>query len=85
MLKSTLATYPHGAIETGYAENLVQAARGFVAALFAVRPVPTVSRQSEVTPRRKAATVRELYRMAANYDSISPSLAAELRHLAGRD
>lgn len=86
MFRSNLATYPNGAAELGYAENLAQAARSFIGALFAVKPVrSTAAELPKASVRQKAATVRKLYQMAASYDSISPSLAAELRNLAGRD
>lgn len=82
---SNLATYPNSNGGVSYGENLAQAARSFIAALFAVKPPVQEKKADEViTPRSRLANMRKLYAMAAEHESLSPSLAAELRSFASR-
>jgi hypothetical protein len=87
MATTNFAGYTDTTSAGSYAENLGRATRGFLRALLAVRPAaaPVVRKQAAVLARRKGADVRKLYRLAAGYDTVSPGLAAELRHIAGRD
>ncbi|HEU4845413.1 MAG TPA: hypothetical protein VFT05_14195 [Burkholderiaceae bacterium] len=64
----------------GYASNVAQAARGLLAALFAVKPHP--AEQAEQAQRYSEATY--LSRMADDYEHIAPNLSAELRFMASR-
>lgn len=81
MATSNFATYTDTTSAGSYAENLGRAARDFLRALLAVRPAAAVATPARAT----TADIRKLYRLAAGFDSVSPSLAAELRHIAGRD
>lgn len=83
---SNFATYPNVNAGASYGENLANAARGFFAALFAVKPPVAEKKADEiVTPRSRLANMRKLYAMAAEHESLSPNLAAELRAFANRD
>ncbi|MGV7210930.1 hypothetical protein ACLB1G_24110 [Oxalobacteraceae bacterium A2-2] len=64
-----------------YAGNVARAARNLLAAVFAVQP----KQAAEVSAKEKAATRSFLQRMAADYVSHAPSMAAELQYLANRD
>lgn len=85
MFKSNFATYPNTTEYTSYGQNLAQATRTFVAALFAVQPAKTKVAKPKANDRKRAANIASLYRIAAGFDSVSPNLAAELRHIAGRN
>ena len=61
-----------------YAQNVGYAFRSFVAALFAVKPQPALSQR---------ATLRDqlaVFKLARQYEKLSPNLAAELRFIASR-
>jgi hypothetical protein len=79
-------TAPYGQ-SAGYLSNVARAARGLAAALLAVPPVAEVTAvaQPEVRSAAKVKNVAALFRMARQYDSVMPNLAAELRSLAARD
>lgn len=64
----------------GYASNVAQAARGLLAALFAVKPRAEVQAMEE--QRHNDSTY--LSRMADDYEHIVPNLSAELRFMASR-
>ncbi|HJU99703.1 MAG TPA: hypothetical protein VJ752_04060 [Burkholderiaceae bacterium] len=64
----------------GYASNVAHAARGLLAALFAVKPRAEV--QALEAQRYEEATY--LSRMADDYEHIAPNLSAELRFMASR-
>ena len=86
MFKSDFATYPQLSRGDTYAGNLGRATRAFLAALLAIKPADrkvTVTKH-KVSERTRAKSIVALYKLAGSYDSISPSLAAELRFLAGR-
>jgi hypothetical protein len=87
MFKSNLATYPQTSGRDTYANNLGRAARVFLAALLAAKPVDreVVVTERKMSERTRAKSIAKLYRLAGGYDSISPSLAAELRFIAGQD
>lgn len=87
MFKSDLATYPQVSGQDTYTKNLGRAARVFLAALLAAKPVDrevAVSKR-KVSERARSKDIATLYRLAGSHDSISPNLAAELRFIAGRD
>jgi hypothetical protein len=73
-----------------YAKNVGTAARGFVAALLAIKPeienAPAVVAE-HAAPVGDELSLFRLYRMAmaSSYDSVSPQLANELRLIAARD
>jgi hypothetical protein len=87
MATTNFASYDNTSSAGSYADNLGRAARGFLQALLAVQPsvVPAGRRKAAVLTRGRTADIRKLYRLAADFDTVSPSLAAELRHIAGRD
>lgn len=51
---------------------------------FAVREINLATPQIE-TPRERQRNLRTLLSLASQSETLSPSLAAELRHIAGRD
>jgi hypothetical protein len=64
--------------DLSYGANVGRAFRSLLAALLAVKPA------REVAP---AATLRDqmaLFRLARDYEALSPNLAAELRFIASR-
>ncbi|MET0963328.1 MAG: hypothetical protein ABWY05_11035 [Noviherbaspirillum sp.] len=74
-------TFPHAAAHgdsTSYAENVGRAFRSLLAALLAVKP------QESVSPRAKLRSQLAVFRLAKQYESLSPNLAAELRFIASR-
>lgn len=70
-----------------YSENLAQAFRSFLAALLAVKPIQrqTAGQPPARSARERVRTIKALYRMAGDCETLSPNLAKELRFLAGRD
>jgi len=71
---ATSYTYDEAAASTSYVSNVASAARGFFAALFAVK-------QDAANDK----TALYLTRMADDYEHIAPSLSAELRVIATRN
>jgi hypothetical protein len=76
-------TFPHAAARgaadsTSYAENVGRAFRSLLAALLAVKP------QESVSPRAKVRNQLAVFRLAKQYENLSPNLAAELRYIASR-
>lgn len=63
----------------GYASNVAQAARGLLAALFAVKP-----REVQAVEAQRQGEATYLSRMADDYEHIAPNLSAELRFMASR-
>lgn len=63
----------------GYASNVAQAARGLLAALFAVKP-----RAVQAVEAQRHSEATYLSRMADDYEHIAPNLSAELRFMASR-
>ncbi|WP_019140445.1 hypothetical protein [Noviherbaspirillum massiliense] len=86
MSNSSFATYPQVS-SSSYGQNLAHAARAFIAALFAVKPSKSevAVAKPAMDGRTRAASIAKLYRLASRYESMSPSLATELRQIAGRD
>jgi len=73
----------------GYLTNVGNAVRSLLAALLAVKPrqakvVTAAIETRKETVRAKARNLAQLYRMANQYDSVMPNLAAELRSVASR-
>lgn len=68
----------------GYFGNVIAAARGLLAALFASQPGAAVATEAVVSERSQQATNSYLSRLAADYERHSPALAAELRFMASR-
>jgi hypothetical protein len=69
-----------------YVADVSNAARAFAAALFAAQERQFIAQEVMVKPseRARARTHLKLIRMANEYQDMQPSLAAELRQLAGR-
>lgn len=67
-----------GEANSGYAENVGRAFRSFLAALLAIKP------EQAATPRAKVRNQLAVFRLARQYESLSPNLAAELRYIASR-
>lgn len=77
---STL-TFPHSArneATSTYAQNVGDAFRSLLAALLAVKPAQPASLRSKL--RDQLA----VFRLAREYETLSPNLAAELRFIASR-
>lgn len=75
------ATFPHASrneAESTYAQNVGYAFRSLLAALLAVKPPQPVSQRSAW--RDQLA----VFRLAREYEALSPNLAAELRSIATR-
>lgn len=72
-----------------YLTGFGAAARSFADALFAAQGRQFVAQEvraaQAATPRAKAKGRRHLLSLAKQYESMSPSLSAELRSVAGRD
>ena len=75
-------TFPHAtalnASDASYAENVGRAFRSLLAALLAIKP------QQPATPRARLRDQLAVFRLAAQYESLSPNLASELRYIASR-
>jgi hypothetical protein len=81
MTSSAFAISPTSSPDRGYAANLGLAARGFLAALLAVKPAqPAATRAA--SPRERARARAELNRLAAEYESLCPNLSRELEYFA---
>ncbi|MDB5920931.1 MAG: hypothetical protein JWR40_5165 [Massilia sp.] len=88
MTTATFTTAPAGSLRH-YLTDVRNAARAFSAALFAAQGRQFVAQEVRTSQASSArATVkgrRQLLSLAKQYDSLSPSLSAELRTIAGRD
>ena len=74
-------TFPQAAgneAASTYAQNVGHAFRSLLAALFAVKPAQPVTQQTRL--RDQLA----VFRLAREYEALSPNLAAELRFIATR-
>ena len=71
-----------------YFADISKAVRAFAAALFAAQErqfvVQEVAARPAVSERDRARTHMKLIRMANDYQTLQPNLAAELRQLAAR-
>ncbi len=65
-------------LNSSYAENVGRAFRSLLAALLAVKP------QQNATPRATLRNQLAVFRLARQYEDLSPNLAAELRYIASR-
>ena len=87
----TTATYSqsHAGSLRHYLKDVSNAARAFAEALFAAQGRQFVAQEvrdaQAVSERAKAQGRRQLFSLAKQYDSVAPSLSAELRSIAGRD
>ena len=72
-----------------YLSDVSNAARAFAAALFAAQERQFVAQEVNTKPtvsaRLRMKNHMKLVAMAKDYEHMHPSLAAELRNLAGRD
>lgn len=79
-------TYDYAA--TSYASNVAAAARGLLAALFAVKPRPAALAldvaDADISQRSKQASSSWLNSLAQECELYSPNLSAELRFMASR-
>ena len=64
-----------------YLANVAQAVRSLFVALASYSPA---YKTASAADRRRAKSIFQLYQMAGQFDSISPSMASELRHIAAR-
>lgn len=74
----TFNSAPRAETESSYAKNVGRAFRSLLAALLAVKP------SQPATPRAKLRDQMAVFRLAKQYEGLSPNLAAELRYLASR-
>lgn len=88
MTTATFSTAPAGSLRH-YFKDVGAAAHAFAEALFAAQGRQFVGhevRTSQAASKRATAQGRrQLLSLARQYDSLSPSLSAELRTIAGRD
>ena len=63
---------------SSYSQNVGYAFRSLLAALLAVKPQPLTSQRSTLRNQRA------VFRLAREYEALSPNLAAELRFIASR-
>ena len=72
-----------------YLHDVSNAARAFAAALFAAQERQFIAQEVYAKPtvseRQRMKSHMKLIAMAKDYEHMHPSLAAELRNLAGRD
>ena len=61
-----------------YGANVGRAFRSLLAALLAVKP------SEQAAPAKKLRDQLALFRLARDYEALSPNLAAELRFIAAR-
>ena len=74
-------TFPQSAsreANSSYAENVGRAFRSLLVALLAVKP------QQKAAPRATLRNQLAVFRLARQYEDLSPNLAAELRYIASR-
>ena len=74
-------TFPHAVrndAARSYAQNVGYAFRTLLAALLAVKP------QQPMPQRSKLRDQLAVFRLAREYEALSPNLAAELRFIASR-
>jgi hypothetical protein len=87
MTTAIFSTAPTGSLPR-YLKALGTAVRAFAEALFAAQGRQFVAQEvraaQAVSARDIAKGRRQLFSLAAQYDGIAPSLAAELRSIAAR-
>jgi hypothetical protein len=74
----TFTQAARGEATSSYAENVGRAFRSLLAAVLAIKP------QQPATPRATLRNQLAVFRMAKQYEGLSPNLAAELRYIASR-
>lgn len=70
--------------DTGYFSNLGRAARAFIGALVAAKPVAAPAAADNAPARPSRRDIALLNSEAAKYEKLMPNLASELRFLASR-
>lgn len=74
-----------------FVTEALNAVRDFSVAMYAARDREFATREITPakakieTPRKRQQNLRKLLSLASQSESLSPSLAAELRHIAARD
>ena len=88
MTTATFTTAPAGSLRH-FVKDAGTAVRAFAAALFAAQDRQFVAQKvhasQAASAHAKAKGRRQLLSLAQQHDSLSPSLSAELRTIAGRD
>ncbi len=84
----TTATFQHAFSLRAYFADVSKAAQALASALFAAQERQFVAQEVVAAPgvsqRARLKNHNKLIRMANEYQDMQPSLAAELRQLAGR-
>lgn len=84
----TTATFQASSGLRDYFADVTRAARAFAAALFAAQERQYVAQEvvasQAASPRALHKSRTQLFAMARGCEDISPSLAAEFRHIAAR-
>lgn len=85
---SSITMSPSAQVSRSYLNNVGHAALSLLAALVAVNPSKAQAKGASATAERadepKEVSVARLYRLARSYETVSPSLAQELRAIAQR-
>jgi hypothetical protein len=81
MSSGTFASSSSSASARSYASNVGLAARAFLAALLAVKPVAAASPRP-ISLRERAKARAKLLRMADEYETLCPNLSKELQFFA---
>lgn len=88
MTTATFTTAPAGSLRH-YLQDVGTAARAFAEALFAAQGRQFIAQEVRTSQAASSRAVakgrREMLLLAAQYESMSPNLSAELRTIAGRD
>jgi hypothetical protein len=70
---------------SGYLDNVGRTAMNFLRALVALAPVTSAASHGSASQASALRDRGALLRLAKDFEATSPSQAAELRNLAGRD
>jgi hypothetical protein len=81
MTTATISVYA----DRGYLTNLAAAAANFARALFAAAPATASVSHGIASQASRLRDRASLFALAREFDALSPSQAAELRSIAGRD
>lgn len=90
MSTASITQAPGKGLRQFFAEA-VSAVRDFSVAMYAARDREFAAHETNLftakteTPRERQQNLRKLLALASQSETMSPSLAAELRHIAGRD
>ena len=74
----TFTQASRGEATSNYAQNVGRAFRSLLSALLAIKP------QQTAKPRATLRNQLAVFRMAKQYEGLSPNLAAERRYIASR-